>query len=261
MRKILLPLSLLLLSLSCSRTPGYVISEDKMASLMVDLYVGDAVVEAEGRKYATDSSRLVLLQSIYARHGVTREQVDTSLQWYGNHIQVYMDVCNSAEELLQKRIENVENAGGKSEKTRQGISIDGDSVDVWSGERYRRISGNIPGEYITFSVNSDKNWDRGDCYTLSMNGFNTRQPVYMNMAADYNDGTTEISTLIAPAEGPHSLRLVLDSAKVASTVYGYIRYAPSGDEVSYIDSIRLVRTRGNNDNERARRGQVLVHQR
>ena len=54
------------------------------------------------------------------------------------------------------------------------------------------------------------------------------------------------------------LLLVLDSAKVASTVYGSIHYAGAKDEVSYLDSITLVRTRGRNDNVRAREGQSFI---
>ena len=64
---------------ACSKTPDYVISEDRMASLMADLYMGDAVVENDNRSYRNDSVRKVLIQSVYAKHGVTRHDVDTSL--------------------------------------------------------------------------------------------------------------------------------------------------------------------------------------
>ena len=57
------------------------------------------------------------------------------------------------------------------------------------------------------------------------------------------------------------LLLVLDSAKVASTVYGTIHYAALPGEVSYLDSITLVRTRGRNDNVAARQGQHVVRYR
>ncbi|WP_302063659.1 DUF4296 domain-containing protein, partial [uncultured Duncaniella sp.] len=97
--------------MSCSRTPDYVISEDKMARLMADIYIGDAVVETEHRTFGNDSLRKVLQQSIYAKHGVTRELVDTSLYWYGHNIQAYMEMCDKTEEILQKRIEEAERAG------------------------------------------------------------------------------------------------------------------------------------------------------
>ncbi len=247
--------------MSCSRTPDYVISEDKMARLMADIYIGDAVVETEHRTFGNDSLRKVLQQSIYAKHGVTRELVDTSLYWYGHNIQAYMEMCDKTEEILQKRIEEAERAGGKSDGAPRHMSLDGDSVDIWSGIKMRRNTANIPSDFISFNVSSDKNWDRGDRYTLSVKGVNTHNLVTLNMAVDYNDGTTEYRWYNGPADGMNRLLLVLDSAKVASTVYGAIHYAASPKEISYLDSISLVRTRGRNDNVRAREGQNVVKNR
>lgn len=250
-------LSLLLLA-SCSKAPGYVISQDKMARVMADVYMGDAVVENAPRDWNNDSLRQVFLQSIYAKHGVTAEQVDTSLIWYGHNIQAYMDMCTQAEEILQKRIEEAERQGGKIDRNVRTTSIDGDSVDVWPGVKNRRNMANMPSEYLTFALSSDRNWDRGDRYTLSVKGLNTRRPVVLNVAVDYNDGTSEYTTLSAPAENMNRLLLVLDSAKVATSVYGMIHYSPAMDEISYLDSITLVRTRGRNDNVKAREGQTVM---
>ena len=261
MRKILLIIVALTVLAACSRTPGYVLSEERMASLMADIYLGDAVVENDGRAFNTDSLRKVLMQSIYAKHGVTREEVDTSLYWYGHNIQAYMEMCKRTEELLQARIDEAEKAGGKAEKAPRRTSLDGDSVNVWNGVRTRRNSRQLVSDFIAFNLSTDKNWERGDRYTLSVKGLNTHRPVTLNMAVDYNDGTTEYRWFTGPAEGMNRLLLVLDSAKVASTIYGTIHYAPAPDEVSYLDSISLVRTRGRNDNLRAREGPKTVRNR
>lgn len=246
---------------SCSRTPGYVISEDRMAELMADIYLGDAVVESEYRTFNNDSLRKVLMQSIYAKHGVTAEQIDTSLYWYGHNIKEYMEVSKLTEELLQARIDEAEKAGGRSDRAPRRTSLDGDSVDVWNGLRTRRNYPGLPSDFITFNITNDKNWERGDRYRLWVKGLNTRRTVTLTMAVDYNDGTTEYSWFTGPAEGLNNLLLVLDSAKIASSLYGAIHYSPVGDEISYLDSIRLVRTRGLNDNKHARQGQAVVRTR
>lgn len=261
MRKILFIIVAVTVLAACSRTPGYVIPEERMASLMADIYLGDAVVENDGKSFNTDSLRKVLMQSIYAKHGVTREEVDTSLYWYGHNIQAYMEMSKRTEEMLQARIDEAEKAGGKAEKSPRRTSLDGDSVNVWNGVRTRRNSRELVSDFISFHVSTDKNWERGDRYTLSVKGMNTHRPVTLNMAVDYNDGTTEYRWFTGPAEGMNRLLLVLDSAKVASSLYGTIHYAPASDEVSYLDSISLVRTRGRNDNVRARHGQTTVRNR
>lgn len=249
-------ISLLLLAAACSSTPGYVIPEKKMAALMADIYTGDAVVESSPREWRQDSVRQVLLTSIYRRHGVTAEQVDTSLAWYGHNIQAYMDMCKLTEELLQQRIDEVERQGGHSERVVASVTVDGDSVDVWTGSRTRRNTSLAPSDITTFVLQPDRNWDRGDRYTLSMKGVQTRMPLVMSLTVEYNDGSGETRTYIGPSEGVNSLTLVLDSARNASSVYGMYRYTASPDEVSYLDSIKLYRTRMRPDNNLLRQGQV-----
>lgn len=261
MRNILLIIAALAVCAACSRTPDYVIPEERMANLMADIYLGDAVVENEVKNFGNDSLRKVLMQSIYAKHGVTREDVDTSLYWYGHNIQVYMEMCKRTEEILQARIDEAEQAGGKSDRAPRRVSLDGDSVNLWTGVVSRRNSRELVSDFISFNISTDKNWERGDRYTLSVKGLNTHRAVTLNMAVDYNDGTTEYRWFTGPAEGMNRLLLVLDSAKVATSLYGTIHYAPSPKEVSYLDSITLVRTRGRNDNVRAREGQKTVRNR
>ncbi len=60
MRNILLIAAALIVLAACSRTPGYVIPEERMASLMADIYLGDAVVENDAKSFAGDSLRKVL---------------------------------------------------------------------------------------------------------------------------------------------------------------------------------------------------------
>lgn len=172
-----------------------------------------------------------------------------------------MEMCKRTEEILQARIDEAEQAGGRSEQAPRRMSLDGDSVNIWTGVVSRRNSRELVSDFISFNVATDKNWERGDRYTLSVKGLNTHRQVTLNMAVDYNDGTTEYRWFAGPAEGMNRLLLVLDSAKVATSLYGTIHYAPLPKEVSYLDSISLVRTRGRNDNVRAREGQKTVRNR
>lgn len=252
----------MVVAMGCRRTPDAVIGEDEMASLLADVYTGEAVIENSPGRYTSDSVKRALQQSIYMRHGVTAAQVDTSLSWYGQNLSVFMDVCKKTEEILQERIEQTERFGGTASNTPRTVSMDGDSVDLWPSIHLRRNAVNLASEYMPFVLFSDKNWERGDRYTLSTKGVMTQHPVSMTLAVDYNDGTTEYTTLNRSAQ-EHSarLRLVLDSTKVATSVYGFIHYRPSDQEVSYLDSITLVRTRGHNDNATARQGQLTTRYR
>lgn len=259
----LLTLLVVLLALlsSCSKTPSHVIPEDKMAEIIADINVGNVIVDAERSQYRDDSSRMVLMQSIYARHGVDAAMVDTSLVWYGHNIDRYVKVCEKAEEILTARIEKVEQSGGKTSQPQNSAILDGDSVNLWPGVPTLRIAGSPASDFQSFMLTSDRSWDRGDRYTLSAKGINTQGNVTMYLAADYNDGTTEFITSVRPAENVASLLFVVDSSKVANRVYGSLYYHGSEGEIAYLDSITLVRTRGRNDNVAARKGQHITHNR
>ncbi len=251
-----------MLSLSCRKMPDNIIPPEKMAGVMADVYVGEAVMESSPQLFTTDSARRAFKQAIFARNGVTTAEVDTSLFWYGYNTEEYLKVCERTEEILHERIAEAESKGAKAASTTRSMSLDGDSVNLWTGPSAIRNSLLNPTDFITFSIPRDKNWERGDRYTLSGKGVMTHHPVEMVLAVDYNDGNTEYVTLRRDAsERTQRLVLVLDSMKTASTVYGYVRYTPSEGEVSYLDSLSLVRTRGKNDNKAARANQLHTRSR
>ncbi len=250
--------TLLLLLVACGKIPGYVISPDKMAEIMADLHTGEAVVDANGAAYRNDSVKRALMQSICEIHGVTTADLDTSLYWYGNNLPEYVKVYDKTIEILNARIAEVEKSGAKTAGRIQRDTPDGDSVNIWRGPLMRRNTAGNPSDFISFTYNSERNWERGDRYTLYARPLNPHSPLFMTLAVTYNDGTAEYVTLNQGSEGRKQLTLVLDSAKTATNLYGTIHYSAGRGEISYIDSIALVRTRGRNDNVKARQAQHTV---
>lgn len=247
---------------ACNSVPDGVIPPDKMAPLLADIYVGEAVVETSQREFRKDTMKLALKQSVLMRHGVTSVEFDSSLYWYGSNLDKFMEVSDEVEKILQERIKEAETRGAQSAVPTRSMSVDGDSVNLWTGPSIRRIYPYVPADYVSVTLFRDKNWERGDRYTLSAKGVMTQAPVTLMLIADYNDGTSEyVSLNTSDNERRQRLTLALDSAKVATELRGFIRYVAPENEVSYIDSISLVRTRGRNDNVKAREGQKVTRNR
>ena len=76
----------------CKKTPDWIIQPEEMAQLMADVHTAEAVVDYNYSSFPTDSTKQALKQSVFAAHGVSSEQVDTSLVWYGNNIEQYIKV-------------------------------------------------------------------------------------------------------------------------------------------------------------------------
>lgn len=244
----------------CSSTPDGVLDKEDMATLLADIYVGESVVDNDSRTYRSDSLKRALRQSIYARNGFTVEEVDSSLKWYGRHMDKYTEVYDRTIEILEKRLEKANIAVDNQTTAPTAVALDGDSVDVWPTSRYFRIASNLPSDIIAFSLSSDRYWERGDVYSLRSKIIGGRLPAIIRLAADYYDGTTDYVSSTSAGEGWKELTLVLDSAKVASSVYGTITYPIYGSTSIdgpaipvLIDSISLYRSRWDDKNSRVMR--------
>lgn len=230
----------------CNKVPDYVIPPDKMAELLSDIHIGESVVETNSREYSGDSLKKVLKQSIYAKHGVSAEQVDTSLVWYGHNIEEYIKVYDLVIERIEGELENTDVA---SDGTKVQIAAVGDSVDTWSDARRRNFTIMQPSEYLKFTFKRDENWERGDLYTWKMKMFNGRSPMYITLAVEYTDGSNDFVTKSVSQEGWIDVQLPTDSAKVARTLFGVVKLTPKRFESAYIDSISLVRERHSHKNK------------
>lgn len=235
---------------ACSSSPRGIIGKEKMARILADLSIAEGIVEADRHTYSTDSARILLRQSIYARNGVTTEMVDSSMKWYGYHMDKYVEVYDLAIELVEKDIQTTTASAGATRQSSGTTSIyatEGDSVDVWQGQKLRVFAANMPSDFTTFYLVNDRNWENGDVYTLSarISGMGD-SPLRMSIAAEYPDGSRDYVTSDTKSNGWQHLDLPLKSDKKASLVFGYIHSAPAGKDVVIADSISLIRRRAAN---------------
>lgn len=231
------------LLISCSQTPSQVIGKEKMAHILVDIHKAEVIAETNSRAY-TDSLKRVLRQSVYAKYGVTQEQVDSSLSWYGYNMKKYMDVYDRSIEILEKDLADArENAASSTAVSDINVTFDGDSVDVWTAERMRRFSTNMPSNIMTFTMTRDQYWEKGDAYTLRPKMVGFRGPVDVTMAVEYVDGSVNFVERQLNGDGWQSVTLLVDTLKDSRSVYGTIAYRPHLGETAFLDSIQLFRTR------------------
>ncbi len=229
---------------ACSSRPSGILPEKKMARIIADMNIAESVAESSGNDLRTDSAKDVLRQAIYLRNGVSQAEVDSSMRWYAFNMEKYVEVYDQAIEMIDRDIARTRTlAGAKGESTTmRSLVLDGDSVDVWPGMRFRQFGPAMPSDIIEFDMPLDRNWEKGDVYVLSARITGSAGPTEIAVAAQYQDGSKAYSTISTDGDGWKRIRLALDKDKTATDVYGYLRY-DSGDEVAFVDSISLVRMR------------------
>lgn len=246
---------------ACSGVPSEVIQPDTMAKIMADMHVGEAVLEQNRSDFASDSSRQRLKMSIFSRYDVNQELFDSSMMWYGRHIEKYSEVYDLTTAELEKRIAEANRSAAADVTTNfvASFQAEGDSVDIWPGIRQRNFATNMPSDRITFNIKSDRYWEPGDIYTLRYKVTGNSLNLNTTLAADYPDGEILYVTAESRTEGWHETTLVLDPLKSPTVVYGSIAAPAISDKATtpglplMVDSISLVRMRKDAPNIQRRR--------
>ena len=233
-------LGIFLLSLSCSRKSDLVLSKKEMASLLTDVHKGESLIEINHNQFSSDSMRRVMKQSVLDAHGVTQQQWDSSLSYYGRNIEQYIELYDIVIEGLEQELKNVNVV---SQGSNIQMEVVGDSADTWDQPRLRHFSSRQPSDVLKFSLRRDVNWDRGDVYTWNFKAINGSTPIEWTIAAEYSDGTMEYKSGTTASSGWTNISFHTDSARTTSSIRGVATLRPSSDESVYIDSISLVRTR------------------
>lgn len=230
---------LLLCLVSCNRVPSGIIKPKAMAELMADVHTAEAVIDMNHNAFVYDSAKQVLKESVYAKHGVSAEQVDSSLAYYGRNMTKYMDVYDRAIAILERRLE--ENGRVAAEAA---MSMAGDSVDVWTGARFISFNDRMPSKLITYNYQRDHNWESGDVYVwrAKFNGSPEPESQWI-MAAEYTDGTVEYITHNTGQDGWREMSIHTDTLRTLTRLYGVFEAVNRPGSSLIVDSIEMVRKR------------------
>lgn len=228
---------------ACSHDPDYVLSEKKMVDLLVDVHKAEAVIESNYNIYNNDADKKKLREAVFLKHGITQEQFDTNLVWYGHHIEEYMTIYEQVIERL--KAENEEAKKLLAEDNSQTMSQPGDSVDVWKQTRAHVFDTRQATNLLTFDIAPDENFHTRDYFELRFKvlllpKLAVKPQVYMAIRHSNND--VVYNQVDVTREGWCTLPLQSDSVSSLLRLYGYVvlPVQPVQGKL-YIDSISLVR--------------------
>lgn len=252
MRNLLAAIALAVVVMACNRVPDTVIQPDNMAELMADVRVADAVIAVNPTQYSAPGTREALRQAVFDRHGVTKEQFDSSLVWYGHNMNIYQDVADRTIEILEGRLERVNGVVAEA-----AMSVAGDSVDVWQRPSALIVNNFSPSQYITFNLTADRNWQRGDFFTWNARLAVPPVSATWSMTAEYSDGTIEtvIASLDVTELNRQSITFFTDTTRTAVALSGWLYLGVEGRRPVVVDSLSLTRSRITMPNQPYRRMQ------
>ncbi len=243
MKKLVYLIIALFVLAACSHDPDYVIGEKDMVDLLVDVHKAEAVIESNYNQYSSKADKKKLREAVFLKHGITQEQFDTNLVWYGHHIEEYMKIYEQVVERL--KAENEEAKKLLAEDNSQTMSQPGDSVDVWKQRRAHVFDTRQASSLLTFDIAPDENFRTRDYFELRFKvlllpKLAVKPQVYL--AARHINHDIVYNQLDIDREGWYSLPLQTDSAMALSRINGYIvlpmQPVPG---TMYVDSLTLIR--------------------
>lgn len=278
----LLHISLLMIALvllSCGRTPRGVMSVNKMADLTVDLQLADVYIDTHSAEFESDSSKLVMRQSVFKKHGITQQDYDSSLVWYAHNMEDYTKAYDKAIGKLKSRYDKIDKgargdisqpnemltegelrggpthnpvpggpvSGGPRGKRLNNISTDtrSDTADIWQGQRFYALTQGARRGFITFDLTPDANKKPGDRYQLAYKLTRGGNEMKVSLSVDYTDGSTSQLARGTNSDGWVTIDVQSDTARQVRRVYGYVSYDIKRGHMAFVDSLMLLRTRMN----------------
>ena len=241
-RLIYLALTIAMLLASCQSQPDYVIDKDRMVDLLIDIHKTEAVINLNYTSFPTDEKKRALREAVYMRHNINEAEFDTSLVWYGKHLDVYMEVYD--EVIKRLKAEDAEIKALIAEENVQVLTLAGDTVDIWKQDRSYVFNPNKGENIWAFSIDHDENFKRCDHFILRFHTINihtTGMPATAHLAVRHNNQLIHYTTTVVN-EGWNSIKIQSDSIQTLSKVYGYIAMPPRKDaHIMYINDIELTR--------------------
>lgn len=231
----------------CNSRPDNVLSDGEMEDLLVDVYKSEAIIDLNESQYSNDSMKAVVKQSVFLKHNVTQEEYDSSLVWYGHNISRYVKIYENVIARLEDEEYDVKKVDKSVKrnitKVQRKYPTSGDTADIWENERVWIFMKQYGTNIMRFEYPSKTDDKKGDRYNLIFRIRNSVSPISAYLGADYYDGTTSYFYRSTLFEGENSLALQCDSTKRVKRIYGYVLSRPYENEVAFVDSIILLRTR------------------
>ncbi len=227
---------------SCSKTPEGVLSEKKMKDVMVDMQLAESMI-INSKKYGSDAEKDALYQSVFRKHNIREADYDSSLVWYGHHLEVYMQVYD----LVLAEINERQKALGDVPAAAAPVTKR-DSVDIWPRRTYLTLTPDALFNGVTVDIKPEKNYPSGSTFVLGLRVWglnkNMKEHPTIKLSADQGDTTIVVNDRIL-SDGYYETVLQTVPTKQVKSVFGSIRLE-NEDGVApyfkiYVDSLNLMR--------------------
>ena len=93
---------------ACQNRPSEVLPRKKMESLMYDMYVAEAIIDNDYQGFDRPEKKEALIDQVLRKHKISEARWDTSLSWYSDKIDIYLQINDSVKSRLERSMNVIE---------------------------------------------------------------------------------------------------------------------------------------------------------
>lgn len=183
-------LVVVLMCTSCHMRPFGVLSEKEMEEVLVDMHLTTAAMNIH-IPMDKKAIRQKYLNTVFEKHGITREKFEKSLDWYTRNPRKFEIVYEEVEKRLEQMNTDVDNFVYHPELNPANDTID--TVNVWLRPTFVRCRvQNL--DSLSFAWNDSNFCKAGDRYIWSFvmtADVDTLRQSFVKFGVDYVDGTSD----------------------------------------------------------------------
>lgn len=209
----------------CNRRPKDILSENQMVEILTDLQLADAYYNTSvGPRNRV--SRDDLVEGILEKHGVSREELDSTIAYYGRNIDDYYKLYARVDRNLKSL-----------NRTAGGEEID-NADDIWPYGAFAVVNPNQTTDGLIFSIPL-KDLPKGSSLEWRMHLSNSDGADVM-LGVEYENGITSMSRKNSALDRSVRVSLQTDTSFNVKRIFGTMT-APKSSMPLWIDSLRLVK--------------------
>ena len=221
------------LFVSCEvKMPEEVIPQGKMESLLYDYHLAQSM----SSEYTSgDYKEKLFFSYMFARHGVTQEQFDSSMAWYNRYPKHLQRIYANLEKRIEAEVDKMSMNGGVMEAgvNLEAVYLAADTAELWTGSRNRMLACTALDSYMSFGfdVPKDSTFVAGDSISLSFNAMfisgglqGVRQTAHAALAFEYEDGSTDGRGVDLADNGEYTVAPSRNPDSRLKSVAGFVYY-------------------------------------
>ncbi len=228
------------------KRPETVLPDAKMENVLYDYHIAKAM--GEEVPYNENYKRVLYIESVFKKYGITQADFDSSMVWFSRNPEVLTKIYEKVNVRLKSERDGINHLIAlRDNKPKESLA--GDSIDVWIWQHIYQLTGMPLDNKIAFTLPADVNFHDRDTLRWSVrfrfrNGVpdSTHAPL-MAMQVLYEKNDSVISAIRKIRnKGTETITLFADTLGAIKEIRGFIYYPQQKSPQSLLaDRISLMR--------------------